>query len=73
MSTTEKAIGALKSVLLMNERFDALDGRIDEMGGRLERLALSHADLAQRVSSIEGYLKAATRTPFGDTPRIEER
>lgn len=71
MSSTEKAIAALKSVLLMNERFDALNGRLDDVGQRLEKLSLSHAELAQRVAGIEGYLKAATRTPYGDSPKLE--
>jgi hypothetical protein len=73
MSATEKAFNALKSILTHQERMDGLEGKIVAIGGRLERLAESHVALRERVSEIEGYLKAATGTPFSGPgmPRIK--
>ena len=73
MSGTEKAFGALKSLLTYQERMDGLESKIGALSGKLERLADSHVALRERVSDIEGYLRAATGTPFGGTgtPRIK--
>lgn len=73
MSGTEKVFGLVKSVMLMQERFDGLDQRIKRLDGDLTDLGRSHSTLAQRVANIEGYLRAATGTPFGDKPRIEKK
>jgi hypothetical protein len=70
VSGTEKAIGIIKSIMLMHERFDGLDKRINRLDVDLTDLSRSHAALAQRVADIEGFLRAATGTPFGDKPRI---
>jgi hypothetical protein len=73
VSSTEKVFGVIKSVMLMHERFDGLDERIKRLDGDLSDLARSHATLAQRVAEMEGYLRAATGTPFGGRPRIERK
>ena len=73
MSKVEKGYGILKSVMLMGERFDAIDRRLERMSNDIERLSGSHSRLAERVSQIEGYLRAATGTPFGRQPRLEEK
>ena len=57
MSSAEKAYGALKGLILMNERFDALDGKIKGLSDDLASLARSHSDLGQRVAQMEGYLR----------------
>ena len=71
MSTFEKGYGLLKSLMLMRERFDGLERRIATVSDDLSALARSHARLGERVADIEGYLRAATGTPFGDRPRLE--
>jgi hypothetical protein len=73
VSNTEKIFGVVKSVMLMHERFDGLDERVKRLDGDLTDLARSHSTLAQRVAEMEGYLRAATRTPFGDRPGIEHK
>ena len=70
MSSTEKIFGIVKSVMLMHERFDGLDKRVQRLDDDLTDLARSHSALAQRVADIEGFLRAATGTPFGDKPRL---
>lgn len=72
-SGAEKAYGLLKSVLLMNERFDSLDGKIGDLSQDLSALAHSHADLGQRVAQIEGYMRgrADQAAAQASVPRIE--
>ncbi len=59
MSGTEKAFGLLKTWMLVNERFDALDGKLKNLGSDVAALARSHADLGQRVARIEGMIEGA--------------
>ena len=73
MSTAEKGFGMLKSLMLMGERFDGLDRRIESVSRDLAALSQSHVRVSERVAGIEGYLRAATGTPFGDQPRIEQK
>lgn len=70
MSAGEKAFGLLKSVMLATERFDAIEEKMKAIAADQAALARSHAELGQRVADIEGYLRAATNTPFGDKPRL---
>lgn len=73
MSAGEKAFGLLKSIMLMTERFDAIDAKVKTVASDQAALSRSHADLAQRVADMEGYLRAATGTPFGEKPRLERK
>jgi hypothetical protein len=57
VSGTEKAFGIVKSIMLMHERFDGLDKRINRLEGDLTDLSRSHVELAQRVAVIEGYIR----------------
>ena len=73
MSTFEKGFGLLKSVMLMSERFDGLDRRIASLSNDLAALSQSHGRMSERVAEIEGYLRAATGTPFAGRPGIERK
>lgn len=73
MSGTEKAFGLLKTVLLVNERFDAIDGKLKDLGGDLAALGRSHAELGQRVAVMEGYIRGRADQAAMQTPRIEDR
>lgn len=73
MSASEKAFGLLKNVMLMTERFDALDARMKTIAADQTALSRSLVELARQVAEIEGYLRGATRTPFGERSRLEER
>lgn len=61
MSTTERMFGIVKSVMLMQERFDGLDQRISRLDGDLTELSRDHADLCQRVARIEGVMDGFAR------------
>lgn len=72
MSSTDKIYGLLKSVMLMGERFDAIDDKMKDLSSGLSALSGSHAELAQRVAAIEGYLRgrADQASAQSATPRI---
>jgi prefoldin subunit 5 len=57
MSRPEKLFGVIKTVMLMNERFDAIDKRIQRLDTDLSDLSRSHAELAQQVAEMRGYLR----------------
>jgi hypothetical protein len=57
MSVLDRLHGGLKAVMLMDERFERIDAELKGLGGDFGRLAASHAELAQRVAVIEGYLR----------------
>lgn len=73
MSSTEKIFGVVKSVMLMHERFDGLDQRVNRLDGDLTDLSRSHAALAQRVADIEGYIRGRSDQAAAQSapPRIE--
>lgn len=73
MSGTEKAFGLLKTWMLVNERFDAIDGKLKDLSGDLTALGRSHADLGQRVAVIEGYIRGRADQAAMQAPRIEDR
>ena len=73
LSTFERGYGLLKSLMLMSERFDRIDARIAALSDDVADLAHSHVHVSERVADIEGYLRAATGTPFGDRPRLERK
>ena len=57
MSGAEKALGVIKTFMRVNERFDALDQRVKRLDRDMTDLSRSHAEVAQRVAVIEGYLR----------------
>jgi len=68
VSTFDRLYDGLKAVMLMNERFDRMDQQLRDLGEDVGKLAGSHADLAQRVAMIEGYLRGRTDAA---PPRLE--
>jgi len=61
VTNADRAYGMLKSVLLMNERFDSLDKRMKTISDDLSLLSRDHAELAQRVARIEGVMEGYAR------------
>lgn len=57
MSGTERFFSTIKTVMLMQERFDGLDKQVARLETDLTDVAKSHAELAQRVAVIEGYIR----------------
>lgn len=57
MSAFDRVYKGLKAVMLMDERFDRIDTQLRGLGDDFGALAKSHAELAQRVAVIEGYIR----------------
>jgi predicted methyltransferase len=57
VSNTEKVFGAVKAIMLMQERFDGIDKKILRLEDDLTDVGKSHSELAQRVAAIEGYIR----------------
>ena len=73
MSAFDRIYGGLKSIMLMNERFDRIDSELQSLADDLGSMASSHAELAQRVAVIEGYIRgradqAAVQARIGKDP-----
>ena len=73
MSATEKAFGLVKRLMLYDETIDAVRSDLSELTQDMSKLADSHARLTERVADIEGYLRAATGTPFGAKLRLTQQ
>lgn len=74
MSTAEKTLGILKSVLVYQETMRAIREDMAAMSADVAALSRAHSSLSERVARLEGFIQGATRTPFRpDEPRrIEE-
>lgn len=70
MSSVDRAYGLIKQVMLMGEQFEAINRKIAGLAGELRTLGASHQRVAERVAEIEGFLRAATGSPFGQRPRL---
>jgi hypothetical protein len=57
MSTVDRIYKGLKAVMLMDERFDRIDGQLRGLGEDFGKLAASHAELAQKVAALDGYMR----------------
>ena len=59
MSTIGAALGALRAVLLLQDKVAQLASTVEAQSGRLQRLSDAHAGLRDRVSRLEGVLEGA--------------
>ena len=73
MSSTEKAIGVVKSVLLFNERLEAVQKQIEQLRGDLSTLARDLIDVDRRVSRIEGVMEGYGRAAAQAAPRPRQK
>lgn len=71
MSTISDVLSGVKKVLLIEDKVDRMERGLDDLASDVSDLRKGLAAIEQRVADMEGYLRAATRTPFGDRPRIE--
>lgn len=69
MSGFDRLYNGLKAVMLMNERFDRVDGQLSALSDDLGLLSKSHVELAQRVAVIEGYLRGRADQAAASRPR----
>jgi hypothetical protein len=72
VSALDRVYKGLKAVMLMDERFDRIDTHLRGLGQDFGSLAASHAELAQRVASLEGYIRGRS-DQAAMQPRLPER
>ena len=70
MSAVGDVLAGIRKMLLIEETVGRIDKDMATLTDDLRALRRDHVTLGNRVSEIEGYLRAATRTPFGDKPRL---
>jgi hypothetical protein len=70
VSTTQKALGAIKTVLTLKEQLDALGRDVAALNSRMSALAQAHGDLRDRVARMEGFIEGAAAA--SRQRRIEE-
>ena len=70
MSTMGDVLSGVKKVLLIEETVSRVEKDIDGLRDDIRDLRQNQSKLSDRLSDVEGYLRAATRTPFGDKPKL---
>ncbi|WP_448502726.1 hypothetical protein [Sphingomonas sp.] len=71
MSTVSDALTALKNVVLMQERLDAMRRELGEVHGQVGKLDDRLIDLDRRVVRIEALIEYTGRSG-GGSPRLEQ-
>lgn len=71
MSVGEKAFSLVKTAFTFQERMDRMGDGVEAVAGDLAKLSEAHANLRDRVSTIEGYLQGRSEPRPGTLPRIE--
>ncbi len=69
MSVFDRAFGAIRSAMLMSDQFEAMKGDLRDLSHDVTDLGRSHADLAQRVARLEGFIEGAAAAT-GREPRL---
>jgi len=65
------ALNAVREVILLNSRVEALDQRITNLASDMDGLADLVSGLRDRVSRLEGFLEGAAAASRERPPRIE--
>jgi phage shock protein A len=73
VSAADKAFSLVKRIMLYDETIASLRKDLADLATDMTKLAESHARLSERVADIEGYLRAATRTPFGEPLKLDKK
>ncbi len=73
MSAADKAFALVKRIMLYDETIASLRKDLADLTTDVTKLAESHARLSERVADIEGYLRAATQTPFGEPLKLDKK
>lgn len=71
MSTLSDALTALKNVVLMQERMDVLNQKVDRLAGDVKGLNDYVVSIDKRVLRIETMIEMTNRS--GNAPQIEDK
>lgn len=73
MTAFGDALGAVKQVILLSERMEAMDKRISALASDVDGLATSTGNLRDRVSRLEGFLEGVGAGRSAAGPRLPPR
>ena len=59
MSVLERAITAIKDVLLLRDQFKQMREEVNRMGGNMNAMLDDIRDLEQRMARLEGFVQGA--------------
>jgi hypothetical protein len=69
VSLFDKVLGTVRSTMLMNEQLNGVRAELKDLAGDVATLSRSHAQLAQRVARLEGFIEGAVAAT-GREPRL---
>jgi hypothetical protein len=73
MSTMSDVLSGIKKMLVIEDKVGRMERDMDLMAEDVRDLRKGLGSVSDRVSDVEGYLRAATQTPFGDKPKLEKK
>ena len=59
MSVLDRAISAIKDVLLLRDQFKQMREEVNRMGGNMNAMLDDIRDLEQRTARLEGFIQGA--------------
>jgi hypothetical protein len=73
MSTMSDVLSGIKKMLVIEDKVGRMERDMDMLAEDVRDLRKGLGSVSDRVSDVEGYLRAATQTPFGDKPKLEQK
>lgn len=73
MSTMSDVLSGIKKMLVIEDKVGRMERGMDLLADDVRDLRKGLGSVSDRVSDVEGYLRAATQTPFGDKPKLEKK
>lgn len=71
MSTMSDVLSGIKKMLVIEDKVGRMERDMDALTDDIRDLRKGLASVSDRVSDLEGFLRGATRAPFGDKPKLE--
>jgi hypothetical protein len=71
MSTMSDVLSGIKKMLVIEDKVGRMERDMDALTEDVRDLRKGLGAVSDRVSDVEGYLRAATQTPFGDKPKLQ--
>ena len=73
MSTMGDVLSGIKKMLMIEDKVGRMEHDMVVLADDLRDMRKGLGHVSGRLSDVEGYLRAATQTPFGDKPRLAQR
>jgi hypothetical protein len=71
MSTMSDVLSGIKKMLVIEDKVGRMERDMDSLSEDVRDLRKGLGGVSDRVSDLEGYMRAATQTPFGEKPKLE--